>query len=166
MASKPTYEELDQRVRKLEEEATEYKQTEQALRRERDKVQKYLDLAGAIIVVIGANQKVSLINRRGCEVLGYEANEIEGKNWFDNFLPESVKEHLRSGFIELMASPQKDINEIFEDGGENPILTKGGKERIIAWRNAAFKDEESNITATMSSGEDVTEARHSPEDIS
>ena len=159
MDRKLTYEELEQRVRKLEEEVTEYKQTEQALRRERDKLQKYLHVARAITVVIDADQKVSLINRKGCEVLGYEANEIEGKNWFDNFLPERVKEDLRSGFIELMAAPKKDINEIFEDGGENPILTKGGKERIIAWRNAILKDEQCNITATMSSGEDVTEAR-------
>ena len=159
MDRKLTYEELEQRVRKLEEEVTEYKQTEQALRRERDKLQKYLHVARAITVVIDADQKVSLINRKGCEVLGYEANEIEGKNWFDNFLPERVKEDLRSGFIKLMAVPKKDINEIFEDGGENPILTKGGKERIIEWRNAILKDEQCNITATMSSGEDVTEAR-------
>ena len=159
MGNKPTYEELEQRVRAFEEQSAEHKQTEQALRRERDKLQKYLDVAGAITVVIDFNQKVSLINRRGCEVLGYKANEIKGKNWFDNFLPERVKEHLRSGFIELMAAQQKDINEIFEDGGENPILTKDGKERIIAWRNTVLKDEEGNITATMSSGEDVTEAR-------
>ena len=159
MSGKPSYEELEQRVKKLEEEATEYKQTERALRQERDKLQKYWQVAGAIFVVIDADQKVSLINKKGCEVLGYEANEIEGKNWFDSFLPERVKEDLRSGFIKLMAEPKKDINEIFEDGSENPIVTKGGKERIIAWRNAILKDKECNITAIMSSGEDVTEAR-------
>jgi hypothetical protein len=57
MARKPTYEELENKIKVSEEQTAEYKQTELSLRRERDNVQKYLDVAGAIIVVIGANQQ-------------------------------------------------------------------------------------------------------------
>ena len=71
--------------------AEEKQRAEEALRDERDRAQKYLDVAGAIIVAIGAQEEVTMINRRGCEILGYEQEEIIGKNWFDIFLPEVKK---------------------------------------------------------------------------
>ncbi|GAI47715.1 unnamed protein product, partial [marine sediment metagenome] len=40
---------------------------------------------------------------------------------------------------------------------ENPVVTRNGEERLIAWHNAVLKDEEGNIIATLSSGEDITE---------
>ena len=62
-------------------------QSEQALKQERDRAQRYLDVAGVIMLVIGADQRVSLINRKGCELLGGEEQDIVGKNWFDSFIP-------------------------------------------------------------------------------
>ena len=50
-------------------------------------ISQFLDLVGVIIVVIDSDQKVSYINKKGCEILGYEKEDILGKNWFDNFLP-------------------------------------------------------------------------------
>jgi two-component system cell cycle sensor histidine kinase/response regulator CckA len=143
-------------IRQAEEKS---RQAEEALRQERDLVQKYLEVAGSIIVVIGADQKVCVINAKACEVLGYEAEEVIGRNWFDNFLPERVREVLRSGFIELMSKPGKGIKDIFEEGGENPVMTRHGTERTVAWHNTVLRDEKGNVTATVSSGEDVTEVR-------
>ena len=51
-----------------------------------ENVQTFLDIAGVILIVLNADQTVSLINKKGCEVLGYESSEIIGKNWFDNFI--------------------------------------------------------------------------------
>ena len=73
-------------------------QTEQALREERDRAQTYLDIAGTILLVIGEDHRVVLINRKGCEVLGWPENEIVGKNWFDHFVPEPVRDTIRTGF--------------------------------------------------------------------
>ena len=65
--------------------------------------QKYLDLVGVIIVAIDADQKVNLINKRGCEVLGYKESEIVGKNWFENFIPERIRDTVTEAFAKLMA---------------------------------------------------------------
>ena len=43
------------------------------------KTQDYLDIAGVIIVVIRPDETVELINKKGCELLGYKKEEIEGK---------------------------------------------------------------------------------------
>ena len=64
---------------------------EEELRREKEKAQKYLDVAGVIFVVLDSNGRISLINKKGCEVLGYQAEEMIGKDWFDNFLPKRDK---------------------------------------------------------------------------
>ncbi len=72
---------------------------EKALREERDKAQKYLDIAGVIILAIDKNQRVTLINKKGCEVLGYEESEIIGKNWFENFIHPQIRERITEVFI-------------------------------------------------------------------
>jgi len=42
---------------------------------------------------------------------------------------------------------------------ENPVVTKEGKERLIAWRNNILRNNEGKIIATLSSGEDITERK-------
>ena len=46
------------------------------LREERNKAQQYLNIAGVIIVAINEKGVVSLINRKGCQVLDYKEDEI------------------------------------------------------------------------------------------
>ena len=38
----------------------------------------YLDVAGVMLIVIDSDQKVSLINKKGCEILGNARNEHRG----------------------------------------------------------------------------------------
>ncbi len=137
-------ESLEERQRRAEEEA----------RKERDKTQKYLDVAGVMFVVIGSNEEVVLVNRKGCEVLGYDEHEIVGRNWFDAFLPDRVRDDVRAVFASLM-------NGALDPAGrfENPILTKDGEERTIAWNNTVLMDETGVIVGAISSGQDITERR-------
>ena len=72
MSNKPAYEELEKRIERLEKELANTKQTERALQEERDRAQRYLEIAGVILVVLNSDQTVQLINRKGCDVLGYE----------------------------------------------------------------------------------------------
>jgi len=115
---------------------------------------KYLDIAGVMIVVIGADQIVKLINKKGCEVLGYSESEILGKNWFDNFLPQQLIDKTKDVFDKLVKG-DIDAAQYFE----NSVLTKDHGERLIAWHNTVLKDESGKITATLSSGEDITERK-------
>ncbi len=60
-----------QRVAELESLAEERRQAREELRGERDKAQKYFDVAYAIMVLLDSQGKARLINQKGCEVLGY-----------------------------------------------------------------------------------------------
>ena len=136
------------------------KQSEVLVREEKNKIQNYLDIAGVEIVVIDADQKVSLINKKGCEILGYDEKEILGKKWFDTFVPEKNRDEVRVGFEKLINGEIEPV-EYFE----NPVLTRTGEERIIAWHHAVLRDEKENITNTLSSGEDITERKRMEEEL-
>ncbi|MFQ6035369.1 MAG: PAS domain S-box protein, partial [Sedimentisphaerales bacterium] len=137
---------------------TERKRAELLLRKERDKAQKYLDVAAVMLVAIDSEQRVGLINKKGCQILGYKEEEILAKNWFDNFLPDSIKDQVREIF-EKTVRGQIDPPKYYE----NPILTKNGQERLIAWHNTILRDEKGEVIATLSSGEDITERKKAEE---
>lgn len=122
--------------------------------KKRDWTQKYLDVAGAIILVLNADETVRLINRKGCRVLGWEEAEIVGKNWFDTCIPKRLRGELRRLFRNLIETGEDSRERYFE----NPVLTRDGRERLIAWRNTILTEDGKNV-ATLSSGDDVTERR-------
>jgi PAS domain S-box-containing protein len=133
---------------------TDLRQTQEMLRKEGDRAQKYLDIAAVMFVVIDAKGTITLINKKGCEILGGDETRILGKNWFDSFIPERMRDDVKAVFEQLMAGKMKPV-EYFE----NPILRHDGQERIIAWHNQILTNDAGNITGTVSSGEDITERK-------
>ena len=116
-----------------------------------NRTQDYLDIAGVIIVVIRPDETVELINKKGCDLLGYRKDEIEGKNWFDLFVPEDEREESRNYFFDLLHNDNNSI-EYFE----NAVLTRQNEICIIHWHNAYLRNEEGEVTGILSSGEDTT----------
>jgi PAS domain S-box-containing protein len=139
---------------------TEYKEAQQALQLERDMAQKYLDVAGVMMMVIGTDRKVQLMNQKGCQILGYDEDEIVGKDWFENFLPERVRQQVGAVEQKLRAGKANEV-EYFE----NPVLTKSGQERVIAWHNTVLRDRDGRPIAGLSSGEDITDRKKMEESL-
>jgi len=134
--------------------ALERTRVEEALREERDRAQRYLDVAGVLIVAIGADEKVKLVNRKACSVLGYEEEYILSRNWFDHFIPEETREDLRSVFRSLLSGDVVSFQR-----HESPLLDREGERRVVAWHNTVLRDHDGNVTGTLSSGEDITARR-------
>jgi PAS domain S-box-containing protein/putative nucleotidyltransferase with HDIG domain len=140
--------------------AVERQHTEEALAAERDRAQGYLDVAGVMLLAIDTDHRVTLVNQKGCEILGCEESEIVGKNWFDSFVPERLRNGVKDVLEQLVAGQIEPV-EYFE----NPVLTSGGQERMIAWHNTVLTDSQGNITGTLSSGEDITDRKRSQEEL-
>ncbi len=134
--------------------------TETALRKERDRAHAYFDIAGTMMVVIGDDGKVKSINQMACDVLGYKEEEIIDRDWFNTFLPDKVRDDVRGIFSRLMSGEVKPV-----EYNENYVVTKNGEERFIAWHNSIIRDEEGNITGSLSSGEDITEQKKIEEQL-
>jgi PAS domain S-box-containing protein len=139
---------------------TTFKNTKRKLQSERDKAQHYLDVAGVMLLVLDLGGKISVINRKGCEILGYDsADELIGKDWFDVCIPETEREEVRKIFHKVIED-EKVPNYLMEH--VNHVLRKDETERLIAWRNVYIKDNSEFVS--LSSGEDITE-RKQAEDL-
>ncbi len=134
---------------------TERKRAESILQEEKQRAQNYLDITGTMLLALDSNGKVSLVNKKGCEILEYDEKEIINKDWFDNFLPETMKHEVKEVFNKIMGG---DISKFAYVGG-HAVVSKSGKEKLIAWHNSLIKDEKGKIIGTLSSGEDITERK-------
>jgi PAS domain S-box-containing protein len=152
MAKKPTYEELEQWVKELEKETIKRVRAEEELKKERDRAQLYLDVAGVMFVAIDVEQNVTMINKKGCELLGYAEHEIVGKNWFDHFITAENMDEVKDVFNQIISGNIKTAEYYV-----NAVRIKGGDKKIIAWHNSIIKDESGYIIGTLSSGEDITD---------
>ncbi|MCJ7485549.1 MAG: PAS domain S-box protein, partial [Candidatus Aminicenantes bacterium] len=132
----------------------EHKRAERALGQERDRIQKYLDIAQVMLLVLDQQGTIVMINRKGASILGYEEVELVGKNWFDTCLRMGDRKQVRKVFEEIMAGHIKQ-----QDYHENFVLTKSGEERNIAWHNAIVTDDAGRTQGSLSSGEDITERK-------
>lgn len=118
--------------------------------RERDRAQTYLDTVETIIIALDAKGHINLINRKGCELLGYEEHELLHKNWFcEQFVEHAAA--LKGQYKNLM---QGEANLVRYT--ESVIRLKNGQSRLIAWHNSLQYDIGGQIIGTLSAGEDIT----------
>jgi PAS domain S-box-containing protein len=128
---------------------------EAALRQQQQRAQRYLDIAAVMLVVIDADHRVSLINRKGLEILGCGTEEeVLGKDWFAHFLPARQRESVVGVFEKLIRGDLEPVEYY-----ENPVLRADGTERIIAWHNSPLYDNAGRINGILSSGQDITERK-------
>ncbi len=133
---------------------TSKRKLERELRKERELTRQYLNVTTSIFLVLSRDERILMINKAGSKLLGYAPDELKGKNWFDEFIPEPERKAVRGVFSQMMK------NEIgVTHSYENHIVRKGGELRLIDWHNTLLKNKNGEPEATLSSGVDVTEKR-------
>ncbi len=136
---------------------TDYKRSELAVREERDRTMMYLEMMGTFFLALDAECRISLINRRGCKILGYSSHEVIGKDW-DQFLSEHEKDEMHKNWESLKSGEIERFPHV-----ERTLVNRRNEERIINWTTIALKDKQGQFIGTISSGEDVTEIRAAEE---
>jgi two-component system, LuxR family, sensor kinase FixL len=127
---------------------------EEALRRERDRAQRYLDLVNVMIIAVDRHGLIKLVNRKACELFGYPEHELLGKDFFAACQPPGFAGRSRILFEEALAGKESSFSLL-----EGPVLTREGHTRRVYWRNEFLRDETGRINGVLSAGEDVTEQR-------
>lgn len=127
---------------------------QETVKRERDRAQRYLDVARVMIAVIGPDGTIERMNRTGCCILGYDEPEITGKNWFATLVPAHLRPRLEANFKKIMAG-----DVVPPDEEESPVLRRGGEEVCILWHNAIVRDDTGAITGLVSSGTLLSSSR-------
>jgi len=131
---------------------TERVNYEKMLVAEKNLFQQYIDIAGFIIIVLDTTGRVSVANKKCCDLLGYQEDEIIGKLWVEEFIPPEIRDKIEDDVRSGMISGGNDRTEF-----TNAILTKSGETRLIRWNNSVVRDSSGEINGILSAGEDITE---------
>jgi len=131
--------------------ASQAVQAEAARRREWARAQSYLDVAGVIMLALDTECRITMVNRQACQLLGYTEQELLGQSWLQLCLPEDARREVSSFFRQAMDGAGR-----MPEYHENPVLTRSGEQRVVAWRNTVLREED-QVVGTLSSGEDITE---------
>jgi len=133
------------------------RESEERLRHERDRAQRYLDTATVMLVALDLEGRITLANRFACAVLGWNEAELLGRDWFDTCLAPRMREEVRARFGDLVRG---DVSI-----AENVVLTRSGDERRIEWRSTLNRDDRGQVIGSLSSGTDVTERSRAAEAV-
>lgn len=130
---------------------TDLKQVEATLRESARRWRSLLDNVQLVVVGLDQQGNVEYVNPFFLKLTGYTQAEVIGQYWFDQFLPSYLKSDVNVVFQQMIRQ------ENFHPHYQNPILTKWGEERLIAWSNTLLHGTEGNPIGTISIGEDVTD---------
>jgi PAS domain S-box-containing protein len=129
---------------------TQRRRTEEALKRERDFADGLIDTAPVIALLLDPEGRIVRFNRYMEELSGYRLDEIEGRDWFDTFLPARERDRIRRVFHESVGGRRT-------RGKLNAIVTKDGREREIEWYDTELTNADGEVTGILAIGLDVTE---------
>jgi two-component system cell cycle sensor histidine kinase/response regulator CckA len=128
------------------------RRSERALRRQRDAAQRYLDVAGVAVVLVDARGRVSLVNRKGAEILGRPVSELVGKDWVDAFVDPAERARVAPELARLARSDR--VLEL-----EHGVIRPSGERRVVSWFVTPLSERGGGLAGVLASGIDVTNER-------
>lgn len=121
--------------------------------RERDKAHSYLDTVETIVMALDSHGRVKMINRKGCEVLGYTQSELANDVWFSHKFVENPND-LYEKFIGSMRDGSLTNGLGYS---ENPVFDSSRNKLLIAWHNRIQFDSNGEPSGMLCAGEDITQ---------
>src|ERR687888_1071787 len=123
---------------------------ERELREARDRAERYLNMAGSIIVALDRQCRVTMINRAGLELLGFERRGLGGGDRDDTRGAPRGREDARHVLFSMLRGVAP--RDIGADRAEAPVMTKSGEQRTIEWRTAVLRGEDGGAAALLCVG--------------
>lgn len=110
-----------------------------------------LDRLSVLVVALGRDGRVTRINRRTTEVLGYGEAEIVGRDWFDLVVPGDEAEAARRAFDSLISGRADPVGHFV-----HRARARSGDALPIAWHCAVIRGIDGRIAGALSLGEEWT----------
>ena len=138
---------------------TSRKRAEDALRESEWRFREMLETVRLIAVGLDTAGNVTFCNDFLLSLTGWQRDEVIGKNWFEHFLPDDVRNQTGQVFLTTI------LTGSFPPYYENEIQTRQGARRLIGWSNRLLRDPNGAVTGTNSIGEDITERKQAEDRI-
>jgi len=135
---------------------TDRKQAEVELKSEKEFATSLIENAPTFFVAIDAQGKTTMMNQYMLKTLGYKGDEVVGKDYLSNFVPEREREMLASVFKKLAAEYKPTL-------AENHILSKEGNEFLVEWHGMPVFDAGGEFQYFYGIGIDITDRKQTDE---
>jgi len=138
---------------------TQRKIAQQAQRKEevlRNSIIQFRDFVSKIemaYISVDGEGNMKYLNHYILNLLGYELNEVIGKNYFDLFVPDSQKEIRKAGFFKAIEQ------QIIKVQYEKQLKAKNGALKTLIWQRMFDYDAEGNLCGVISLGKDVSDKK-------
>jgi PAS domain S-box-containing protein len=147
MSSKPTYEELEQRVKKLEQEAFERRRVEEALLESEERFRTAFEDAATGIALMANDGYFMQVNQTLCRILGYSEEELLGKTWVEITEPDD-----RDGCFDWL----KRVKAGEQSAYEKRFIHKLGHSVWVMVSSSLVRDSQDRIRYYISLFQDIT----------
>ncbi len=130
---------------------TDEKKAEQANLRSEIHLRTLMESIKLYAITLDLQGNMTFCNSHFLESTGWQKDEALGKNWFEQFVPAESAQKLKNELLDQATSgliPQR---------SESFILTKSKEQILVSWNNTLLKNDQGNVTAIASIGEDITE---------
>ncbi|MBA4368234.1 MAG: hypothetical protein C0403_11440, partial [Desulfobacterium sp.] len=111
MTIKPTYEELEKRVKELEQEVTKRKQAEEDPQESEERFRLAFENANDGVCLVDTDGNLVIVNNRMCEIFGYSKKELESMT--ENDITHPDDRHISPKFIKKSITGEAE-NAVFE----------------------------------------------------
>lgn len=126
------------------------------LQRERDMARQYLEIAEVALMVLDADNRVVMLNRKGCEILRRHEADVIGADWLTLAIPPDERTAVAGVFDALRLQGSDDTNERYH---EYQIVDSQGTLRLMAWRGVCMHAGIISNGTLLLSGDDITDVR-------
>jgi len=139
---------------KLQREVAKRRQLQNKYKAQLELNKLYIDTSEVLLVALDTNANVTMLNKKGKELLGLD-DRVIGKNWFDlNVLPKEIEINYRQFFFKVIAQESKLSPKV-----EHALISKSGEHINFSWRNALLFDKNGQVQGTLSSALDITQKK-------
>lgn len=128
------------------------KEAEEALVESERRFREILENIHLVAIGLDLEGRITFCNDFLLELSGRTRDEIQGKSWFEIFVPAEYRKKQRHRFSRLRSGR-------IAMYGRTAIITKTGERRIISWNNTVLRDPATNIIGLASIGEDITDRK-------
>ncbi len=129
---------------------TKQKEIEATIRESERRWRTLLETVHLAVVGLDYQGQIEYANPFFLELVGYALYEIQGKDWFELFIP-THQQRRHSEELYGLRTPD------FYSHTHSIIVTRSGQEKIIVWNNTVLHDLRGVEIGTLSIGEDITE---------
>ncbi len=144
-----------------QQEITERKRAEEALRSSETKYRELVENANSIILRISTAGKITFFNEFAQQFFGFSEAEILGQPVIGTIVPkaDAFGRDLSEMFDDIFQNPEKYA------ANENENIKKSGERVWVSWANKAIRNEQGQVDEILCVGNDSTKRKQAEEEI-